>query len=578
VNHDPLDPVGTPAHTDGGDADITLADVTTTASPVAVKRPKSFLFLAAAAAVALVISVGAYFGYNLVFGGPQPAERMPASAFAYLSVDLSPGLDQTSKLAKLAKKLPQTGSEKSPKAGLEKAFDGLDLKDLDVKRDLSAWLGNRVGVAAWAGGHQQVYGLLALESTDDEAATAGLKRIKDAVKGRFGFTVHDGFALAAFGGEDAQAAADAAAAEAAASPLSESAKYAEARKWLEGDQFAVFYADYDGFSKIADSLGTKEMGGPIATPSGTVIVGVRAEDDGLSARFRTFGGKAKPASPPTDALGKLGALPAGTGIGMVLRLPEDAKAWSSLVGLPYALAFASAGDEFSMDEPQSRLTPAEQEEFDALIEKQMTGKLSKAEQKRFEQLSKKMIGPIGSPKDLTPAEQAELEALIAKPNPTEAEQARMAELLVPGYPAGGPDGLGKEWDETFDALSGGLLSLAVTDVAATPSFRAIVELAKTPDAETMKRLTALSGKNMTVKVDGGTLSLQSDGFTGSGRLADDPLFRRASAGSAAADAQMAVYVDLTRVAPAKARAELGPYQAIFISGGADSGTAKVLIG
>lgn len=571
--NDSLEPAATVADTDSDTAGM----------PVAVKRRKAPIFLASAAAVALVISVAAFAGYNLVFGGPQPAERMPASAVAYLSVDLSPGLDQTRKLAQLSRKLPQTGRAGNPKAGLEKALhDDLDLQGVDVQRDLTAWLGNRVAVAAWADAHHQVYGLLALQSTDDKAATEGLTRIKAAAKAEFGFTVRDGYALAAFGGKDAQAAADAAAAEAAASPLAESAAYAEARKWLDDDQFAVFYADYDAASKIMEPLNAAAMGSvPAEMPSGTVVLGVRAEDDGLSARYRSFGGKAQPAAPSTDALAKLGALPAGSAIGLVARLPEDAGKSPLSFGLPFLLA-SGAGD-ITVGEPKSPLTPAEETEFETLIDKQMSGgKLTKAEQKRLDQLNTKMMGSFAPPKNLTKAEQAELEALMAKENPSEADDKRIAELLgVPGLGSdgGGFLGVDKESQQMFDALSGGLLSVAVSDVTgAAPAFRAIVELAKTPDAAAAQKWTEMSGKDVTVKLDGATLTLQSDGYGGTGRLADDPLFRRASVGTAAAGAQMAVYVDLTRAVPDKDRAELGSVQAVFLSGSADSGTVRVLIG
>lgn len=538
---------------------------------VGVKRSKTPIILASAAAVALVVSVGAFVGYRLLFGGPQPAERLPASVLAYLSVDLNPGFDQTRKLAELAEKMPQTGSAKDPKAALEKALNGLDLNGVDVKRDLTSWLGNRMAAAAWADGKHDMYGLLALESTDDKAATAGLDRIKESAKGKAGFTVHDGWALIAFGDKDAQAAADAVAAEAKTSPLSKSAKFTEARKWLEGDQFAVFFADYDGFSAMIRAEAPKELPEELfQLPTGTMILGVRAEDDGLSARFRGFGGKPKTDQPVTDAMGKLGALPSGTGAGLVARLPDGFSLTPFLLfGLP--LGFASGPGELNELEP---LTPAEQKEFDELTTKQLTGKLTKAEQKRLDELEQKMF-PLGPEKELTPAEQKELDALIAKPNLTEAEQKRLNELLgVPDF--GTPPG-SEAWKELFDALAGGVVTLSMSMEGLKPAFHAVVELVKAPDAETAKRLNELSDKDVTVKLDGATLSVQSNASVGTGRLADDPLFRKASAG-AGADAQIAAYVDLTRLVPAEHRTELGPYQAIFASVNGDSGIVRVLIG
>jgi hypothetical protein len=542
------------------------------AAVVAMPRRKAPIFLAAALAVALVVTAAAFIGYRLLFGGAEPAERMPASVIAYLSLDLNPGLDQTRKLLKLSEKLPETGGRKDAKSVLEKALESLDLQGIDVKRDLTPWLGQRLAVAAWPGGTKQPIGLLAVQSTDDRAAMAGLTRIKESAKASLGFTVRDGYALIAVGGRDAQSGADAASAEAAKSPLTKSAKYSEARKWLDGDQFAVFFADLDGYAKaISTAMPTAPMAlktDVTGMPTGTFIAGVRAEDDGLSARFRSFGGKATPAQPATDAVGKLGALPAGTSVGVVARLSGEFNPSPFLLfGLPMGF------DSETTEEPSSSLTPQEDEEFNTLIGKQISGKLTKAEQKRLEELSAKMFGPTTSPKDLTPAEQKELDALITKGNLTEAEQKRLDELLgIPGGFDPRPDNSqsGKAMEDLLGSLSGALVTVAATDLSAKPAFKAIVELAQTPNADMAKELTSLAGKDVTVKLDGATLSVQSVGYAGSGRLSDDPLFRRASAG-AGSGAQMAIYVDLTRL-------KAGPYKAIFVTGSGDSGSARVLIG
>jgi hypothetical protein len=290
---------------------------------------------------------------------------------------------------------------------------------------------------------------------------------------------------------------------------------------------------------------------------------------------------------PTGALAKLGALPSGTALGVVTRLPEDLTISPILMGLPFLLSSGELTGE-GLEREGSGLTPAEEQEYDTLLDKQFTGKLTKAEQKRFDELEQKMdIGFGGKP--LTEAEGAELDRLFAKKNPTAADRKRMAELLgVPegSIPAGmgGPGGLGGRtggtpFDDLFTALNGGLLSVAVSDVAGgSPSFRAIVELAKAPDAAKARQWSELFGKDATVKVDGSSLTVQSDKFSGTGKLADDPLFRRASAGVSAPDAQLALYVDLTRTVDAAQKKELGPVQAVFLSGGTDSGTARILIG
>jgi hypothetical protein len=76
-------------------------------------------------------------------------------------------------------------------------------------------LGNRVAAAAWADNRHDVYALFTLQSTDNKAATAG-RPDQRRRQGEVGFTVHDGWALVAVGGDEAggdvdgQGAADAA--------------------------------------------------------------------------------------------------------------------------------------------------------------------------------------------------------------------------------------------------------------------------------------------------------------------------------------------------------------------------------
>jgi hypothetical protein len=557
------------------------------AKPVALRRRWSPIIFASAAAVALVVSVGVFIGNRLLFGGPQPDERMPSSVVAYVSLDLNPGLDQTRKLLKIAEKMPQTGTDKQPRAALEDALDDLDLDAVDVKRDVAGWLDSRVAAALWMDGNHSMYALIAARSTDDAAAAAGLGRIKNAADGKLGFTVTDGWVLVAIDADgtrgDAQAAADAAAAEATATPLSTSAKYAEARTWLEADQVAVFFADYDVYRQALRSQLDREQLTPATSvefsdmstmPTGTMIAGLRAQDDGLSVRFRTFGGTQRPAAAVPDAVGKLGALPAGTAIGVVARLPEgtDLSPFASFV-LPSLLG--SESGDFEEVESGSPLTPAEEDELDALMEKQMSGSLTKAQEQRLEELMDKAIA-VPSATHLTPAEQEELQRLLSKSNPTEADQKRITELLgVPTLPGT----TGTAWDDLLGSLSGALVTVSASGLGAKPAFRAVVEYATAPDAKTAKRLTGLSDDEVTVKLDGTTLSLQSTVFTGTGRLADDPLYRKATAAVPAGDTQTAVYVDLTRLVPAEDRGELGAFQAILLVVGSDnSGLARVMIG
>ncbi|HCT80148.1 MAG TPA: hypothetical protein DGT23_27020 [Micromonosporaceae bacterium] len=561
-----------------------MSDIAEPVEVVSVRRSKTPLILAGAVAVALVLGIGAYVGYRFLFGGAQPAERMPASVIAYAAIDLTPGLDQTNKLRKLLEKFPSQSGNTDPKAAIEKLLQELDIEGVDPKRDLASWLGLRAAVGLWLDSRDDPYAVVAVASTDDEAAKKGLTVLRDKSKASLGFVVRDGYALVAIGDKDAQRAADAAEAEAQKSPLAKATKYVEARKWLADEQLTIVYADLSAYGRLMKSFMGKDLlegEDPETTEqfqkmldeqsknfTGTVIAGARIEDDGIVSRSRSFGAKAITSGTVSDAIGKLGALPASSEIAAVAKVPDDLdKSPFATFGLPFALTpgLGAAG---------TPLTEAEQKELEALMDKDFEGKLTDAEQKRLDELMAKMPGFGGS--DLTPAQEKELDALLAKDTLTAAEQKRLEELF------GGPGaGASKAWEELFGVLSGATVTVSVAGVADKPVFRALAELTTAPSAKTVTELTKLSDGDVKVTVEGKTLTATSPSYSAAGKLADDALFQRCVSG-APANVQLAVYVNLAKAVPAKWREKLGPFKAFSVMQGTEQGdqiaVARVLIG
>jgi hypothetical protein len=123
--------------------------------------------------------------------------------------------------------------------------------------------------------------------------------------------------------------------------------------------------------------------------------------------------------------------------------------------------------------------------------------------------------------------------------------------------------------------------VAVSGVTETPVFRALIELAKDPEADLKSRLQSGQGKDVKVEVVGRAVTITSASFpTGGAKLAEDPLFQRALAGCPAS-AQIALYANATKLLPATVRDKVGQVRAIglwqSVENGEPVGSIRVLI-
>jgi hypothetical protein len=577
--------------------DISAVDVTgeQLVAPVEGARgARLTVLLGASLVLVLLIGVGAVLGWRLLSAGERPADNLPASLAAYAGVDLAPAPDQEARLLELARKLPRSGTtldgHSFDPAGLIDGAIG-DHPGVDVRRDLTSWLGVRFGVGAWLDGQSRPYVLIAAASRDDNAARAGLRRLHDAfTDADLGYLVSNRLVLVAVGDRDAQAAVEAARAEAAAHPLAKAAGFLDATRWLGEPQVVLAWMDNArcrGFTKaqLAQDNGLSGVDNRAGPASGQVIFGVRATGDGLTARFRSSGEDAM-GTPVPDALSRLGALPGDSAVAAVARVPAHlADATGNLLD-PVTVAFGlllrgvvTFGEPAATLPGQRRLSTAEQQELDALLSKDPTT-LNPAEHKRIEALLG--IGPttVGPPTNeptpvLTNAEQQEVEALLATdPSQlTAADRARLTQLLgfdptdIGGYGQGTPG------DPTA-AIAGAAITLAVSALTGTPMLKAIVEATS---AEQARQLASSFGSRLTITTNGTTVTGTSAGYTDSGgRLADQPLFQKAVAGSPA-NVLAAVYVDLHRAVPTAQRDKLGGLRAVSLVVGEEHGDAVGIV-
>ena len=178
----------------------------------------------------VLVGAGAWGAWSFFSTGPQPAEALPDSTVGYVSVDLDPSGGQKIEALRTLRKFPafkdkvglDTGDDVRERIFEEiqksSSCDGLDYGD-----DIEPWLGDRMAVAAVDTGGDIPTPVFVLQVTDEDAADAGLDKIKDCSGGDSGaWAIDDGWALL---GED-QDTVDDIVADAADSPLSGDDDYA----------------------------------------------------------------------------------------------------------------------------------------------------------------------------------------------------------------------------------------------------------------------------------------------------------------------------------------------------------------
>jgi hypothetical protein len=252
----------------------------------------------------VLIGAGAWGAWSFFATGPQPAEALPDSTVAYVSVDLDPSGGQKIEALRTLRKFPAF----KDKVGLdtdddirERIFDEIQKSspcdDLDYGDDIEPWLGDRMAVAAVDTGGDTPTPVFVLQVSDDDAADAGLQKLRDCGGGdddSVAWAINDGWALL---GED-QDTVDDIAADAADSPLSGDDDYST---WTDaaGDPGIVsMYAAPAAGGFLADNLdGLGAFGSTYAQEatsdgSGPTTITPNAAPDELKDALKDFKGMA----------------------------------------------------------------------------------------------------------------------------------------------------------------------------------------------------------------------------------------------------------------------------------------------
>ncbi|MEO7351228.1 MAG: DUF3352 domain-containing protein [Marmoricola sp.] len=205
--------------------------------PPPAGRNKRGLIAVVASVVAVVLIAGGGVAAWKFFlgGGPRPAEVLPGSTFALVTVDLNPSGGQKVEAIKTLRKFPSwkkrtgvTPDSDVLKAIFDEAFKKGPCKALDYERDVKPWIGNRAGFGGVLLGESPAP-VFALQITDpDKARTGFAKLVKcaDAGDDEFGFTTTDDYVIAS----DSTSHAKAIAAAGKKSTLAENADF---QKWTD---------------------------------------------------------------------------------------------------------------------------------------------------------------------------------------------------------------------------------------------------------------------------------------------------------------------------------------------------------
>jgi hypothetical protein len=266
-------------------AGLPTYDVLATPEPEKRRKPATWWVVGGAAvAVAALIGGITYGAASLSGGGTQPEGALPAGAIAFAKVDLDPAAGQKVDAIRFLRKFPSLRGHVAADADLRKVLfdavaDDAGWKSVSFATDVEPWLGDRVGVAAYApkafshGKSADKSGapavVVALQVGDESKARAGLDRLiaKSVGSGKPGYVVQDGYALLAENTALAKSVADGV----AKGTLADAPTFAGDIKGLD-DGIATFWFDGKAASSLLSvaNLGGMGMLGAAGATGGDV--------------------------------------------------------------------------------------------------------------------------------------------------------------------------------------------------------------------------------------------------------------------------------------------------------------------
>jgi hypothetical protein len=249
----------------------------------------------------VLIAGGGFAAWQFFFAsGTRPAEVLPASTFALVTVDLDPSGGQKIEAIKTLRKFPSwkertgiTPDSDVVKAIFEEAVQDGPCASLDYEKDVKPWIGQRAGLGGVLLG-EKPRPVLALQVKDADQAKAGFTKLADCSEvsddDDFGWAISDDYLLVS----DSDANAKAILAAGKKSPLAEDADF---QKWTEevgGPGIVNAYLGSKGVKILIDDLGADLEGLTGGGLAGAQMDNVSSSDDSkeLKELFKDFKGAA----------------------------------------------------------------------------------------------------------------------------------------------------------------------------------------------------------------------------------------------------------------------------------------------
>lgn len=216
------------------------------------------LLVVVGAVAAVGVAGASWAAWSFFSTGPQPAEALPGSTIAYVSVDLDPSGGQKIEALRTLRKFPAFEEH----VGLdtdddirEWIYDRIqgECDDLDYTDDIEPWLGDRFGLAAVDVGAADPAPVFVLQVSDEDGADEGLTALREcngAAPDEGAWVIRDGWVLLA----ETQELADRVADQAAEGSLADDEDY---QRWTDevGDSGVIaMYAAPEAGGLLAGEL------------------------------------------------------------------------------------------------------------------------------------------------------------------------------------------------------------------------------------------------------------------------------------------------------------------------------------
>jgi hypothetical protein len=176
------------------------------------QRNRSHWMVASVVAALLIVVAGGasvFAWQTLGGGGDQPERFVPNNALGFIKLDLDPPAGQKVAAYEYLNRFPKLKGYASGEQDARQSLWNVLKKDqdvaklnLDYKRDVEPWLGQRLGLAVLPpeAGKDEPEPLVTLQVTDEEKARTGIRKLLDAQSAtdpKPGLAIRDGYAIIA---------------------------------------------------------------------------------------------------------------------------------------------------------------------------------------------------------------------------------------------------------------------------------------------------------------------------------------------------------------------------------------------